>query len=185
MADVPLGVFLSGGVDSSSVAASVVRQRTAANVKTFSIGFEEKSYDESSMARLVAQHLGTEHHERIFTADAMRDVLPRVAAVLDEPFGDASLLPTYLLSEFAREQVTVALGGDGADELLLGYPTFFADAYAAMFSRLRVQLETACARWAECSPSAPRTSASTSRSIRFCAPPMRRLLSGIYSGSAV
>ena len=136
MADVPLGVFLSGGVDSSSVAASVVRQRTAANVKTFSIGFEEKSYDESSMARLVAQHLGTEHHERIFTADAMRDVLPRVAAVLDEPFGDASLLPTYLLSEFAREQVTVALGGDGADELLLGYPTFFADAYAAMFSRL-------------------------------------------------
>lgn len=136
MADVPLGVFLSGGVDSSSVAASVVRQRTAASVKTFSIGFEEKSYDESSMARRVAEHLGTEHHERIFTADGMRDVLPKVAAVLDEPFGDASLLPTYLLSAFAREQVTVALGGDGADELLLGYPTFFADAFATLFSRL-------------------------------------------------
>ena len=136
MADVPLGVFLSGGIDSSSVAASVVRQRSAANVKTFSIGFQEKSYDEASMARLVAKHLGTEHHERIFTADAMQEVLPEVASVLDEPFGDASLLPTYLLSAFAREQVTVALGGDGADELLLGYPTFFADAFAGVFSRL-------------------------------------------------
>jgi asparagine synthase (glutamine-hydrolysing) len=136
MADVPLGVFLSGGLDSSSVAASVVRQRSAANVKTFSIGFEEESYDESSMARMVADHLGTEHHERIFTADAMQDVLPQVASVLDEPFGDASLLPTYLLSAFAREQVTVALGGDGADELLLGYPTFFADAPARLYSRL-------------------------------------------------
>lgn len=136
MADVPLGVFLSGGLDSSSVAASVVRQRSAANVKTFSIGFEEQSYDESSMARMVADHLGTEHHERIFTADAMQDVLPQVASVLDEPFGDASLLPTYLLSAFAREQVTVALGGDGADELLLGYPTFFADASARLYSRL-------------------------------------------------
>ncbi len=136
MADVPLGVFLSGGLDSSSVAASVVRQRSAGSVKTFSIGFREKSYDESSMARMVAEHLGTEHHERIFTAEAMRDVLPQVAAVLDEPFGDASLLPTYLLSAFAREQVTVALGGDGADELLLGYPTFFADAPARLYSRL-------------------------------------------------
>ena len=136
MADVPLGVFLSGGVDSSSVAASVVRQRTAREVKTFSIGFQEKSYDESSIARRVADHLGTEHHERVFTADAMREVLPEVASVLDEPFGDASLLPTYLLSAFAREQVTVALGGDGADELLLGYPTFFADAYASLFSGL-------------------------------------------------
>jgi asparagine synthase (glutamine-hydrolysing) len=136
MADVPLGVFLSGGIDSSAVAASVVRQRTAANVKTFSIGFHERSYDESSMARMVAEHLGTEHHERTFTPEAMRDVLPQVAAVLDEPFGDASLLPTYLLSAFAREQVTVALGGDGSDELLLGYPTFFADAAARVFSRL-------------------------------------------------
>lgn len=136
MSDVPLGVFLSGGVDSSSVAASVVRQRPASSVKTFSIGFEEKSYDESSVARRVAEHLGTEHHERVFTSDAMRDVLPQVSALLDEPFGDASLLPTYLLSAFAREQVTVALGGDGPDELLLGYPTFFADAAAGVFSKL-------------------------------------------------
>jgi len=136
MADVPLGVFLSGGIDSSAVAASVVRQRTAANVKTFSIGFHEKSYDESSMARNVAAHLGTEHHERIFTVEAMKDVLPDVASLLDEPFGDASLLPTYLLSAFAREQVTVALGGDGSDELLLGYPTFFAEAFGNVFAQL-------------------------------------------------
>jgi asparagine synthase (glutamine-hydrolysing) len=136
MSDVPLGVFLSGGIDSSAVAASVVRQRPASEVKTFSIGFREKSYDESSMARMVAEHLGTEHHERVFTAEAMRGVLPAVASLLDEPFGDASLLPTYLLSGFAREQVTVALGGDGADELLLGYPTFFADAAGEAFGRL-------------------------------------------------
>ena len=136
MADVPLGVFLSGGIDSSSVAASVVRQRTAVNVKTFSIGFEEKSYDESSIARRVARHLGTDHHERIFSAGAMKDTLPEVVAGLDEPFGDASLLPTYLLSGFAREQVTVALGGDGGDELLLGYPTFFADPVADAYARL-------------------------------------------------
>lgn len=136
MSDVPLGVFLSGGIDSSSVAASVIRQRPSAQVKTFSIGFREASYDESSMARLVARHLGTEHHERIFTAEAMREVLPQVASMLDEPFGDASLLPTYLLSAFAREQVTVALGGDGADELMLGYPTFYADLFASLYTRL-------------------------------------------------
>ncbi len=136
MADVPLGVFLSGGIDSSSVAASVVRQRPAASVKTFSIGFQERSYDESSMARLVAQRLGTEHHERVFTADAMKDVLPEVVSGLDEPFGDASLLPMYLLSGFAREHVTVALGGDGSDELLLGYPTFFVESFANAFAQL-------------------------------------------------
>jgi asparagine synthase (glutamine-hydrolysing) len=113
-----------------------VRQRTAASVKTFSIGFQEKSYDESSMARLVARHLGTEHHERVFTAEAMKDVLPEVVSGLDEPFGDASLLPMYLLSSFAREQVTVALGGDGADELLLGYPTFVAEPFGNAFARL-------------------------------------------------
>jgi asparagine synthase (glutamine-hydrolysing) len=143
MSDVPLGVFLSGGIDSSSVAASVVRQRTAANVKTFSIGFREKSYDESSIARQVAEFLGTEHHERIFTAEAMMEVLPEVASLLDAPFGDASLLPTYLLSAFAREQVTVALGGDGSDaddplhpDLRSEFPTepvlaFAAKAYEA------------------------------------------------------
>jgi asparagine synthase (glutamine-hydrolysing) len=146
MADVPLGVFLSGGIDSSSVAASVVHQRTAADVKTFSIGFREESYDESSIARRVAQHLGTDHHERVFTAEAMKDVLPEVIATLDEPFGDASLLPTYLLSRFARERVTVALGGDGGDELLLGYPTFLAESVANVYSRLPAPIRNGAKR---------------------------------------
>jgi len=152
MADVPLGVFLSGGIDSSSIVASVVRQRTAKNVKTFSIGFQEKSYDESAMARLVAEHLGAEHHERVFTAEAMKDVLPEVASGLDEPLGDASLLPTYVLSAFAREEVTVALGGDGGDELLLGYPTFFAESFAKAFTRLPRPLRRGARRLGQALP---------------------------------
>ena len=136
VSDVPLGIFLSGGIDSSSVAAMVVRERDPASVKTFSIGFEDPRFDESDMARLVAQHLGTDHHQKVFNPAAMFEVLPRVVDKLDEPFGDASLLPTYLLSEFTREHVTVALGGDGGDELLMGYPTFWADGPASLYRRL-------------------------------------------------
>jgi len=134
--DVPLGVFLSGGVDSSAVAAALVELQGAGRVSTFSIGFEEKSFDESSPARAVAQHLGTRHHERIFGVETLIDLIPQVATWCDEPFGDASLLPTHLLSRFAREQVTVALGGDGADELLAGYPTFTAEPWRRRFERL-------------------------------------------------
>jgi asparagine synthase (glutamine-hydrolysing) len=133
--DVPLGVFLSGGVDSSSVAAALSEVVPARAVRTFSIGFEDPSFDESRHARSVARHLGTEHHERIFSAATVYELLPEVAGWLDEPFGDASILPTYLLSRFARTEVTVALGGDGADELLAGYPTFAAER-AADFYRL-------------------------------------------------
>lgn len=136
IADVPLGVFLSGGIDSSAVAAAVVRHRPAGEVKTFSIGFEDKRFDESDMAQLVADHLGTDHHRRVFSQTDLLDVLPEVVSKLDEPFGDASLLPTYLLSRFTRERVTVALGGDGGDELLLGYPTFMADGPATLYAKL-------------------------------------------------
>jgi len=131
--DVPLGVFLSGGVDSSAVAAALVELQGADRVATFSIGFEEASFDESSHARAVAAHLGTQHHERIFGVETLIDLIPQVAAWCDEPFGDASLLPTHLLSRFAREQVTVALGGDGADELMAGYPTFTAEPWRRGF----------------------------------------------------
>jgi asparagine synthase (glutamine-hydrolysing) len=134
--DVPLGVFLSGGVDSSSVAAALCEVEPARNVRTFSIGFEDPSFDESDHARLVAQHLGTDHHERTFSIQTAYELLPEVAAWLDEPFGDASILPTHLLSRFAREEVTVVLGGDGADELLAGYPTFTAERAAGFFRRL-------------------------------------------------
>ena len=134
--DVPLGVFLSGGIDSSSVAAAVRANDPGRAFQTFSIGFDDPSFDESPHAKAVAQYLKTDHHERVFSAAAVLDLLPEVVTWLDEPFGDASVLPTHLLSRFAREHVTVALGGDGADELMAGYPTFAAEAASQWFGRL-------------------------------------------------
>ncbi len=134
--DVPLGVFLSGGVDSSSVAAALCELDHPSRIKTFSIGFDDPSFDESSHARTVAEALGTDHRERKFSARDVLDLLPEVVGWLDEPFGDASILPTHLLSRFAREEVTVALGGDGADELLAGYPTFAAEGASAVYGML-------------------------------------------------
>jgi asparagine synthase (glutamine-hydrolysing) len=133
VSDVPLGAFLSGGIDSSSVVAMMCDASSAAAVKTFTIGFGEQSFDESEHARRVAVHFGTEHHEDVFTPGVMLDLLPEVTEFLDEPFADASVLPTYLLSRFTREHVTVALGGDGSDELLAGYPTFAADRAARAY----------------------------------------------------
>jgi len=141
VSDVPLGAFLSGGIDSSSVVGMMVDALPAGAVKTFSVGFEEKSFDESRHASRVAAHFGTDHHEEIFTAGVMLETLPTVVNWLDEPFGDASILPTYLLSRFTREHVTVALGGDGSDELLAGYPTFPADRLTR-FYRLPSPLHT-------------------------------------------
>ncbi|MGH7969627.1 MAG: asparagine synthetase B family protein, partial [Limisphaerales bacterium] len=123
ISDVPLGVFLSGGIDSSSVAAMMAELRPASQIKTFAIGFEDQSFDESNYARQVAQFLGTDHHEQILTSQTLVDILPEVMGFLDEPLADASIIPTYLLSRFTRRHVTVALGGDGGDELLAGYPT--------------------------------------------------------------
>ena len=119
VSDVPLGVFLSGGIDSSIVAGLMALQ--GPRIKTFSIGFTEASYDESHYARIVAKHYNTDHHERILSASQCADILPEVLQRLDEPMADASVAPTYLLSGVTREKVTVALGGDGADELLAGY----------------------------------------------------------------
>jgi len=134
VSDVPLGAFLSGGVDSSSVVAMMVDALPSGAVKTFSIGFAEGSFDESGHARRVAAYFGTDHHEEVFTPGVMADVLPTVADFLDEPLGDASILPMYLLSRFTRDGVTVALGGDGGDELLAGYPTFAADRAASLYA---------------------------------------------------
>lgn len=119
ISDVPLGIFLSGGIDSSTVAALAARHGA---LETFSIGFTETSFDESVHARNVAKHIGSNHHERILTGDEMPALVPKLASLLDEPLGDASIIPTALLSGFARERVTVALGGDGGDELFAGYP---------------------------------------------------------------
>jgi asparagine synthase (glutamine-hydrolysing) len=126
IADVPLGVFLSGGIDSSAVLAMACRHRAATSLKTFTIGFSEPSFDEAPFAAQAAAHFGTDHQVRYLEMAAARELVPAVLRRLDEPLGDASILPTYLLSGFTREQVTVALSGDGGDELFAGYDPFAA-----------------------------------------------------------
>jgi asparagine synthase (glutamine-hydrolysing) len=136
VSDVAIGVFLSGGLDSSMVLAAAAKKRPAREINSFTIGFTERSYDESVFARAVADHIGSSHHERILDLDAARDLIPSVLSRLDEPHADASVLPTHVLSVFAREQVTVVLSGDGGDELFAGYDPFVALQPAAIYSAL-------------------------------------------------
>jgi asparagine synthase (glutamine-hydrolysing) len=136
MSDVPLGIFLSGGIDSSAVAALAAKHVSAGQLNTFAIGFNEPSFDESAHARFVAERLGTRHREEILDLDKSVALLPEIVAKLDEPLGDGSLLPTYLLSRFTRQHVTVALGGDGGDELFAGYDPFRALQKAELYSKL-------------------------------------------------
>jgi asparagine synthase (glutamine-hydrolysing) len=135
VSDVPLGILLSGGIDSSTVAAFAARHASE-RVKTFSIGFEEDSFDESRYARLVAKHLDTEHYEDKLSAATAADLITDIGGWLDEPISDGSLLPTFLLAQFVRKHVTVALGGDGGDELFAGYPTYYAHTVAAKYRRI-------------------------------------------------
>ena len=133
ISDVPLGVFLSGGIDSSAVAAMMTQ--LGGEVKSFSVGFADRSFDESGYARQVARHLGTEHRELTLEPDMLLGLIPKLPSLLDEPLGDASIIPTYLLSEFTRRHVKVALGGDGGDELFAGYPTLQAHRLAGYYLR--------------------------------------------------
>jgi asparagine synthase (glutamine-hydrolysing) len=135
VADVPLGILLSGGIDSSTVAAFATQHATE-KVKTFSIGFEEDSFDESKYARQVATHLNTEHYEDRLSAEKAGDLISEIGKWLDEPMSDGSLIPTYLLTRFVRGHVTVALGGDGGDELFAGYPMYYAHSLAAKYLAL-------------------------------------------------
>lgn len=130
VSDVPLGLFLSGGLDSSSILYMMTRFSDPRDIKTFSIGFQDSSFDESSYANYVAGLFNTDHKTAIVTEREMQDLLPEIAVQLDEPFADASLIPTYFLCRFTRQHVTVALAGDGGDELFAGYPTFQAQRIA-------------------------------------------------------
>ncbi|RJR41810.1 MAG: asparagine synthase (glutamine-hydrolyzing) [Desulfobacteraceae bacterium] len=136
MSDVPLGIFLSGGIDSSAITAFASRHVPAGRLKTFSIGFEEASFDESAYAGTVADYFQTEHYQERLSIERARDLLPEVVSRLDEPMGDSSLLPTYLLCQSTRKHVTVALGGDGGDELFAGYDPFRALKMAEWYDRI-------------------------------------------------
>jgi asparagine synthase (glutamine-hydrolysing) len=135
VSDVPLGILLSGGVDSSAVAAFATQFSTE-RVKTFSIGFEEDSFDESKFAGEVAAHLGTEHYEDKLSVERAADLISEIGTWLDEPMSDGSLLPTFLLSRFVRKYVTVALGGDGGDEIFAGYPMYFGHKMARVYDQI-------------------------------------------------
>ncbi len=135
ISDVPLGVFLSGGIDSSIIAA-MAAQQVSGSLKTFSIGFSDSSFDESEHARTVANHLNTDHTSFEFSADLAVDTINELWNVLDEPIADASIVPTYFLSKLTRKQVTVALAGEGGDELFGGYPTYQAHQWANWWNYL-------------------------------------------------
>lgn len=136
MSDVPLGAFLSGGVDSSTIAAFAVKNLGANKLRTFSIGFDVPDFDETEFSAQVAKMLNTEHFMDKLSVEKARNLLPEIIHKLDEPMGDSSILPTYLLCNHTRRFVTVALGGDGADELFAGYDPFIALKWADLYKKI-------------------------------------------------
>jgi asparagine synthase (glutamine-hydrolysing) len=163
--DVPLGAFLSGGIDSSIVVA-LMQKLSAEPIKTFTIGFPVKEYDESGFAERVANHLQTHHTTMQVTPDAVA-ILPKLAWHYDEPFADSSAIPTWYLSELTRQHVTVSLSGDGGDELFAGYPRFKAAALAGLFDRLPPLKSLAAARAWQLVPASGRQKSLVRKAKRF------------------
>ena len=154
VADVPLGAFLSGGIDSSLI-VSRMQQLSNKPVKTFTIGFSDPRFDETEPARTVAHALGTDHHELVLEPSAAMDIIPDLATWYDEPFADASQLPTLLVSELARQHVTVSLSGDGGDELFAGYTRYdYVTTMREKLAQLPAALRTPVAMMAKKLPSA-------------------------------
>jgi asparagine synthase (glutamine-hydrolysing) len=180
--DVALGAFLSGGID-STIVAGLMQHLSERPVKTFSIGFPVKAFDERSYARLAAEHLKTEHHEQVVDPSALK-ILPRLIEQYDEPFADSSAIPTMYLSEMTRGHVTVALSGDGGDELFAGYERYRAVQLAGKFDRLPRPLKRLIAAplW-QILPASTRQKSSRRRFKRLLSalayPPERRYLKWI------
>lgn len=179
--EVPLGAFLSGGVDSSLIVA-LMQQQSSMPVKTFTIGFPIKEYDESPYAERVAKHLGTEHQTLHVDPDAVK-ILPRLAYHYDEPFGDSSAVPTWYVSQLTREHVTVALSGDGGDELFAGYSRYRAVALAGWFDRVPFMRSLFATGLWQMLPSSARQKSKLRQFKRFASslnlPPERRYLDWI------
>jgi asparagine synthase (glutamine-hydrolysing) len=148
ISDVPVGVLLSGGIDSSAVALFAAQQYPG-RIQSFSIGFEEPSFDESRYAQKIARLIGADHHHQVLSSQRMLEVIPDVIRLLDEPMADASIIPTYLLSQMTAQFVKVALGGDGADELFAGYPTYQAHKLVTYYSVLPYQIRELINRMAQ------------------------------------
>lgn len=151
VADVPIGIFLSGGIDSSTIAYYASRA-SSKKIHTFSIGFDDPSFDESGYAREAAQHLGTEHHELTMRERDALELIREIPEVFSEPVADTSVIPTMFLSRFARQSVTVALGGDGGDELFAGYPTFKADSFFSIYKHVPSSVHSLVLRGSELLP---------------------------------